>query len=194
MFFRQARNILTQLVERGPRVGKRLFLLDSRLVLFGDQRYALVTSSGRALPLLHQPLQFGASNREPRVCAIELFTQLPNFMVERNGFFLLPLLLTTRELAEILITRAEWEEHLRALGDYPIEDARLPSEMMDDPAQALVDLFGSENLLRQFPIADTELAGVILSKALSIGVGGRSASMTVSNSVSIGVGSPRRRP
>jgi hypothetical protein len=66
----------------------------------------------------------------------------------------LPLLLTTRELVEILLTRAEFEGHLRAIGDYPIEDARLPAELMLDPAQTLVDLIGVENFLKEFPLSD----------------------------------------
>ncbi|HEU4754215.1 MAG TPA: DUF6178 family protein, partial [Armatimonadota bacterium] len=73
----------------------------------------------------------------------------------------LPLLIPTGELAEILLTRVEWETHLRALGEYPLEDARLPPEMLTDPAQALVDLFGAENLLRQFPVNDTGLAHLL---------------------------------
>lgn len=73
----------------------------------------------------------------------------------------LPLLLPTPELAEILLTRAEFEEHLRTLGDYPLEDQRLPPDLMQDPAQTLVDLFGAENFLRVFPIADDRLAQVV---------------------------------
>ena len=74
---------------------------------------------------------------------------------------LLPLLLSTRELIDLLRTRPEFEEHLRSLGDYPLEDSRLPPEALTDPAQALVDLFGAEGLLRQFPVADRELDGVL---------------------------------
>ena len=73
----------------------------------------------------------------------------------------LPLLLSTRELVDILRTRPEFEEHLRSLGDYPLEDSRLPPEALTDPAQALVDLFGAEGLLRQFPVADRELDAVL---------------------------------
>jgi hypothetical protein len=73
----------------------------------------------------------------------------------------LPLLLTTRELAEIFLTRAEFEEHVRALGDFPLEDMRLPPEAMVDPAQALLDLFGPEKLLVQFPVPEPTLAHVL---------------------------------
>src|SRR4051794_5087077 len=45
----------------------------------------------------------------------------------------LPLLLPTRDLVDIFLTRAEFEEHLRAVADYPLEDARVPPEMMADP-------------------------------------------------------------
>jgi hypothetical protein len=69
----------------------------------------------------------------------------------------LPLLLTTAELVEILHTRPDFEDHLRALADYPLEDARLPAELMQDPAQTLIDLFGANNLLRNFPVADAQL-------------------------------------
>ncbi len=74
---------------------------------------------------------------------------------------LLPLLLPTRELVEILLTRSEFEEHLRLLGDYPLEDQRIPPELLADPAQALVDLFGADNLLRQFPVTDPALEKVL---------------------------------
>ena len=74
---------------------------------------------------------------------------------------LLPLLMPTRELVEILLTRAEFEEHLRTLAEYPIENQRIPGEMLDDPAQALVDLFGPDNLLRQFPVSENGLAQVL---------------------------------
>jgi hypothetical protein len=70
----------------------------------------------------------------------------------------LPLLMPTRELVEILLTRAEFEEQIRAMADFPIEDQRLPPELLMDPAQALIDLFGPENLLRQFPVAEPALA------------------------------------
>lgn len=73
----------------------------------------------------------------------------------------LPLLLTTQELVEILLTRVEFEEHLRALGDYPVEDLRLAPDLLADPAQALVDLMGPEALLRQFPVADPGLEQVL---------------------------------
>jgi hypothetical protein len=73
----------------------------------------------------------------------------------------LPLLLTTPDLVEILLTRAEFEDHTRALADYPLEDSRLPAELFQDPAQTLIDLFGPENLLRQFPIADAGLAQLL---------------------------------
>ncbi|MFN3650630.1 MAG: DUF6178 family protein [Armatimonadota bacterium] len=73
----------------------------------------------------------------------------------------LPLLLPSRLVAEILLTRPEFEDHVRALGDYPLEEQRIPPEMLTDPAQALVDFFGADNLLRQFPIRDERLAGVI---------------------------------
>lgn len=70
----------------------------------------------------------------------------------------LPLLLPTRELVGILLTRAEFEQQVQAMADFPIEDQRLPPELLHDPAQALIDLFGPENLLRQFPIAEPTLA------------------------------------
>jgi hypothetical protein len=70
----------------------------------------------------------------------------------------LPLLLPTAQLAEILLTRAEFETHLRQLAEYPLENQRLPPDMLANPAQALVDLFGAEGLLRQFPVADAGLA------------------------------------
>ena len=73
----------------------------------------------------------------------------------------LPLLITTGELVEALLTNPEFERHLRMLGDYPIEEQRLPGELMTDPAQTLIDLFGAENLLTVFPIADSRLAGVL---------------------------------
>jgi len=73
----------------------------------------------------------------------------------------LPLLLPTEQLADILFTRAEWEQHLQQLADYPLDSQRLPPEMLADPAQGLVDLFGPENLLRVFPIADPNLAAFV---------------------------------
>lgn len=73
----------------------------------------------------------------------------------------LPFFLPTRELAEILLTRQGFEEHLRALGDYPLEQAGLPEDALTDPAQALVDLFGPENLLRHFPVRDPALEQVL---------------------------------
>jgi len=73
----------------------------------------------------------------------------------------LPLLLPTGDLVEILMTRAEFEEHLHALANYPIEDQRIPPDMMRDPAQALVDFMGADNLLRQFPIAEPTLERII---------------------------------
>lgn len=73
----------------------------------------------------------------------------------------LPLLLPTRLLAEILLTRPEFEGHLRAMADYNLEDQRLPPDLMADPAQTLVDLFGAENLLRIFPIQDPTLAHLL---------------------------------
>lgn len=74
---------------------------------------------------------------------------------------MLPLLLPTRDLTEILLTRAEFEDHLRALGDYPIEMERIPAEMMADPAQAILDFVGADDLLRRFPVADADLAQVL---------------------------------
>jgi hypothetical protein len=70
----------------------------------------------------------------------------------------LPLLLPTRELVSILLTRAEFEEQIQAIADFPIEDQRLPVEVFVDPAQALVNLFGAEGMLRQFPIAEPTLS------------------------------------
>lgn len=70
----------------------------------------------------------------------------------------LPLLLPTRELTEILLTRSEFEEHLRLMADYPLEEQRLPPDLMQDIAQTLVDFFGAEGLLRQFPLKDPQLA------------------------------------
>lgn len=70
----------------------------------------------------------------------------------------LPLLLPTSELVSILMTRSEFHEHLSALAEYPLEHQRLPPEVLAEPAQGLVDLFGAENLLREFPIKDTVLA------------------------------------
>lgn len=70
----------------------------------------------------------------------------------------LPLLIPTRELVEILLTRAEFEEQLRAIAEFPLEAQRLPPELLLNPAQTLVDLFGPENFLHQFPIADPALA------------------------------------
>lgn len=73
----------------------------------------------------------------------------------------LPLLLTTRELAEILLTRPEFEDHLNAFADYPIEDARVTEEMLSDPAQAIVDLLGPVQLLKEFPIQEPGLARML---------------------------------
>src|SRR3712207_6277994 len=73
----------------------------------------------------------------------------------------LPLLLSTRELVEILMTRAEFEEHIRAIGDYPIEHARVSPDLLTDPAQTLVDLLGAEKLLRHFPVPDPALEQVL---------------------------------
>ncbi len=73
----------------------------------------------------------------------------------------LPLLLPTSELVEILDTRSEFEAHCRTLAEYPLEEQRVPPDLMLDPAQALVDLFGAEGLLTQFPVADPDLAGVL---------------------------------
>ncbi len=73
----------------------------------------------------------------------------------------LPLLLPTAQLVEILLTRAEWHDHLRGLADFPIEDQRLPAEALQDPAQAMIDLYGPEGFLRQFPVQDPELAQAI---------------------------------
>ncbi len=74
---------------------------------------------------------------------------------------LLPLLLTTRELVEILNTRAEFGEHLRAIGDYPLESQRLPPDALADPAQALLDLVGPDDFLRVFPVPDETLASLL---------------------------------
>lgn len=73
----------------------------------------------------------------------------------------LPLLISTGQLVESLLTNPEFEQHLRILADYPIEDQRLPGELMTDPAQTLIDLFGAENLLTVFPIQDARLAAVL---------------------------------
>jgi hypothetical protein len=70
----------------------------------------------------------------------------------------LPLLMPTRELTEILLTRAEFEAHIRLIGDFPIEHQRIPGDLMLDPAQTIVDLFGPENMLREFPLKDDGLA------------------------------------
>ncbi len=74
---------------------------------------------------------------------------------------ILPLLLSTRELVDIFLTRSEFEDHLRALGDYPLEDARIAPDLFVDPAQTLVDLIGPENLLTEFPIKEPTLARVL---------------------------------
>lgn len=74
---------------------------------------------------------------------------------------ILPLLLTTRELVDIFLTRSEFEDHLRALGDYPLEDARIAPDLFVDPAQTLVDLIGPENLLTEFPIKEPTLSRVL---------------------------------
>jgi len=70
----------------------------------------------------------------------------------------LPLMLPTREIVDILLTRAEFEEQLQAIAEYPLEHQRLPPEAFDNPAQSLVDLFGPENFLTQFPVSDPSLA------------------------------------
>lgn len=73
---------------------------------------------------------------------------------------LLPLLLPTRELAELLLTRPAFERHVRALADYPLEEQRLPPELLLNPAQALVDLHSGELLVR-FPVDDPPLARLL---------------------------------
>ena len=73
----------------------------------------------------------------------------------------LPLLLPTRELVELFLTRPGFEEHLRQIGDYAVEDLRIPPEMLLNPPQALIDFFGNENFLRLFPLQDEELARVV---------------------------------
>jgi len=69
----------------------------------------------------------------------------------------LPFFCDPGELAEALLTRPGFAEHIRALVDYPIEDRRLPPEMMVDPARALLYLFGEDRLLQEFPVADESL-------------------------------------
>lgn len=74
---------------------------------------------------------------------------------------ILPLLLTTRELVAIFLTRSEFENHLRAIGEYPIEDARIAPDLFVDPAQTIVDLIGPVNMLTEFPIKEPGLARVL---------------------------------
>lgn len=73
---------------------------------------------------------------------------------------LLPLLLPTRRLAELLATRSEFARHVRAVADHPVERERLPPDLLRDPAQAMLALFG-EDLLRHFPVADPDLERVL---------------------------------
>ncbi|MGV3721208.1 MAG: hypothetical protein ACO1SX_09890, partial [Actinomycetota bacterium] len=70
----------------------------------------------------------------------------------------LPLLLPTREIVDILLTRTEFEAQLQSIADFPLDSQRLPPEAYDNPAQTLVDLFGPENFLQQFPVPDPPLA------------------------------------
>jgi DNA-binding transcriptional ArsR family regulator len=55
----------------------------------------------------------------------------------------LPLLQDPKELAEALLTRPEFEVHVRAVADHPIERERVPPDLMDDPLAALVELVGA---------------------------------------------------
>ncbi|MBM3458967.1 MAG: hypothetical protein FJX77_10605, partial [Armatimonadetes bacterium] len=73
----------------------------------------------------------------------------------------LPLLLSSTELAEILDTRSEFEAHCRALAEYPLEEQRIPPELLRDPIQTIVDFLGPERLLGHFPVADLELEQVL---------------------------------
>jgi hypothetical protein len=72
----------------------------------------------------------------------------------------LPLLLPNEALVEALLSRAEFVDHARAFGDYPVEDLRLPPEALADPAQALIDLFGPA-ILREIPVHEPRLAEVL---------------------------------
>jgi hypothetical protein len=73
----------------------------------------------------------------------------------------LPLLLTTREFVEILLTRSEFEEHLQAVLAFPLEDQRLPEDLLRNPTQTLIDLIGPNQWLRQFPIKEERLARIV---------------------------------
>lgn len=73
----------------------------------------------------------------------------------------LPLLLPTRELVEILFTRAEFEAHIRAIAEFPVEHARIPDDLALDPARAVIHLVGADQFLRQFPVGDPNLAQII---------------------------------
>jgi hypothetical protein len=74
---------------------------------------------------------------------------------------LLPLMLPTAELVDILVTQPEFEEHCRGFAEFPIEDARISGDAMDDPAQSILDLLGPEQVLLQFPVQDQALEDVL---------------------------------
>lgn len=72
----------------------------------------------------------------------------------------LPLLTSNEDLVDALLSRLEYVDHVRAIGDAPIEHMRLPPEAMADPAQAILDLYGAD-LMRDFPVPEPGLARVL---------------------------------
>jgi hypothetical protein len=74
---------------------------------------------------------------------------------------LLPLLVPLRELATALLTMPEFETHVHRIGDYQVEDMRLDLEGFKDLAWAVVAVFGADGMLREFPIQDRKLHGLL---------------------------------
>ena len=73
----------------------------------------------------------------------------------------LPLFIPPADLADALLTRPGFAAHVLSVAEFPIEDCRVPPDMLDDPLQAIMDYFGPELFLRQFPIPDPELARIV---------------------------------
>ena len=69
----------------------------------------------------------------------------------------LPFFCTADELADVLLSRPTFANHVRALADYPIEEQRIPPELAMDPGRTLLAIFGEERLLDEFPVADPPL-------------------------------------
>lgn len=80
--------------------------------------------------------------------------------VEDPRATLLLLLTPSRVIAEALLSHPAFERHVRAVLAHPIERERVTEEMLRDPAGAVVQLFGPEGMLRQFPIDDEGIARV----------------------------------